>query len=46
MAARGIPLARELDRVPSSRVPLDRDQELRYQRLAEEAPMVDVHHTP
>ncbi len=46
MAARGIPLARELDRVPSSRVPLDRDQELRYQRLAEEAPMVDVHQHP
>ena len=46
MAARGLPLAQELDRVPSSRVPLDNEQELRYQRLAEEAIMVDVHQHP
>ena len=46
MAARRIPLAQELDRVPSSRVPLDNQQEGRYQRLAEEAIMVDVHQHP
>ncbi len=41
-----IPLAKELDRVPSGRVPLDQAQELRYRRLAEDAPMVDVHQHP
>ena len=46
MTNRGIPLARELDRVPSGRVPLDGSQELRYERLAEEAVMVDVHQHP
>ena len=46
MPLTGIPLAKELDRVPSSRVPLDRQQESRYRRLAEEAIMVDVHQHP
>ena len=41
-----IPLAREIGRVPSGRVPLDATQELRFQRLAEEAVMIDVHQHP
>ena len=41
-----LPLAREIGRVPSSRVPLDGAQELRYQRLAEDAVMIDVHQHP
>ena len=41
-----IPLAREIGRVPSSRVPLDAAQELRFQRLADSAVMIDVHQHP
>ena len=46
MTTSHIPLAREIGRVPSSRVPLDAGQEVRYQRLAEEAVMIDVHQHP
>ena len=46
MAASGIPLARELDRVPSMTVPLDAPQEQRFQRLMDEVIMIDVHQHP
>ena len=46
MAASGIPLAKELDRVPSMTVPLDAQQEQRFQRLMDEAIMIDVHQHP
>ena len=46
MTTSHIPLAREIGRVASSRVPLDAGQEVRYQRLAEEAVMIDVHQHP
>ena len=41
-----IPLAREIGRVASSRVPLDAGQEVRFRRLAEKAVMIDVHQHP
>ena len=41
-----IPLAKEIDRVPSSTVPLDDAQEQRFQRLMEPLVMVDVHVHP
>ena len=41
-----IPLAKEIDRVPSMTVPLDNDQERRFQRLADEVIMIDVHQHP
>ena len=43
MAANGIPLVKEVGRVQSMTVPLDTQQEKRYQRLIEETTMVDVH---
>ena len=46
MPASGIKLAREIDRVPSSVVPLDAQQERRFQRLIEQIVMVDVHEHP
>lgn len=46
MPTNSIPLAKEIGRVPSMTVPLDRPQELRFQRLAEEAIMIDVHQHP
>lgn len=46
MMAAEIPLAKEINRVPSMTVPLDRGQELRFQRLVEEAIMIDVHQHP
>jgi membrane dipeptidase len=46
MGAGGIPLAKEIGRVPSMTVPLNREQERRYWRLMEEAIMVDVHEHP
>jgi membrane dipeptidase len=45
-AENGIPLAKEVGRVPPFTVPLDVRQEVRYQRLAEEVVMVDVHQHP
>ncbi len=41
-----IPLAKEIDRVPSSTVPLDNSQEQRWQRLMDQITMVDVHVHP
>ena len=41
-----IPLAKEIDRVPSSTVPLDHAQEQRFQRLIDPLIMVDVHVHP
>jgi len=38
--------AEQIGRVPSMRVPLDSEQEKRYQKLAEETVMVDVHQHP
>ena len=46
MTTPSITLAREIDRVPSSQVPLDAAQEIRFQRLAEEAMLIDVHQHP
>ncbi len=46
MTTPNIPLAKEINRVPSSRVRLDALQEVRYRRLVEEAVMVDVHQHP
>jgi membrane dipeptidase len=46
MPAGAIPLAKEIDRVPSSTVPLDHSQEQRFQRLMESLIMVDVHVHP
>ena len=46
MVTSGIPLVREIDRVPSVTLPLDREQEARYQRLMDETVMVDVHQHP
>jgi membrane dipeptidase len=42
----GIKLAREIDRVPSSMVALDAQQEQRFHRLMEQIVMVDVHEHP
>ena len=41
-----IPLAKEIGRVPSMTVPLDADQEQRYQRLVDETILIDVHQHP
>ncbi|HZA24622.1 MAG TPA: membrane dipeptidase, partial [Dehalococcoidia bacterium] len=46
MLARGIKLAREIDRVPSTVVALDAQQEWCFQRLMEQIVMVDVHEHP
>ena len=46
MARNAIQLARQVDRVPSMVVPLDHQQEIRFQRLMEQAIMVDVHQHP
>ncbi|MBV9599041.1 MAG: membrane dipeptidase [Chloroflexi bacterium] len=39
-------MARQVDRVPSMVVPLDRDQELRFQRLLDSITLVDMHEHP
>jgi hypothetical protein len=39
-------LAAQVGRVPSMVVPLDREQELRFQRLLEVLVMVDIHQHP
>ena len=44
--AAGIPLARQVSRVPSSVVPLDAGEEVRYRKIVEEAVTVDVHQHP
>lgn len=41
-----IPLAAQVNRVPSMRVPLDREQELRFERLMDDLVMVDMHEHP
>jgi membrane dipeptidase len=41
-----IPLTKEIGRVPPVTVPLDSEQEKRYQRLIDEIVMVDVHQHP
>ena len=46
MAENGIPLALELNRVPSSIVPLSAPEESRFQGIMEDAVMVDVHQHP
>ena len=46
MVTRSIPLAKQIDRVPSTPVPLDASQELRFQNLMEELVMVDIHQHP
>ena len=40
------PLVKEIGRVPSSTVPLNAQEETRFQSLAEEAVMIDVHQHP
>jgi membrane dipeptidase len=44
--ANGIVLAKQVGRVPSMMVPLDGEQERRYQRIVEDAIMVDLHQHP
>ena len=46
MAPRRIPLAKQIDRVPSTPVPLDASQELRFRNLMEDLVMVDIHQHP
>ena len=46
MATRHIPLAKQIDRVPSTPVPLDASQELRFRNLMEDLVMVDIHQHP
>ena len=46
MSASDIPLEKQVGRVPSMTVPLDRKEELRFQRLIDEAIMVDLHEHP
>ena len=46
MAGNRIPQVKQINRGPSLTVPLDRDLEKRFQGLAEEAVMVDVHQHP
>ena len=41
-----IPLAKEIGRVPSMTIPLDAQQEKRFQRLMEEVVMLDLHEHP
>ena len=46
MATRHIPLAKQIDRVSSTPVPLDASQELRFRNLMEDLVMVDIHQHP
>src|SRR2546428_11649035 len=46
MPSGAIPLAKEIDRVPSLTVPLDHAQEQRFQRVMDPLIMVDVHVHP
>jgi membrane dipeptidase len=46
MVAIGIQLARQIDRVPSSMIALDAQEELRFQRLMEQLVLIDVHEHP
>ncbi len=46
MTTNNIPLAQEIDRVPSSTVPLDAREETRFDRIMDAAVMVDVHQHP
>ncbi len=39
-------LVSQVGRVPSMTVPLDRQQEIRFQRLMEESVMIDLHQHP
>jgi membrane dipeptidase len=43
MPTRRFALVKQVDRVPSMVVPLDREQEARFQRLLEEIVMIDLH---
>ena len=40
------PMSKEIDRVPSSVVPLNTEEQVRFEGLAEEACMIDVHQHP
>lgn len=46
MPSGAIPLAKEINRVPSLTVPLDHAQEQRFQRMMDALIMVDVHVHP
>ena len=46
MSHGAIPLAKEIDRVPSLTVPLDHAQEQRFQRVMDSLIMIDVHVHP
>ena len=46
MSHGAIPLAKEINRVPSLTVPLDHAQEQRFQRMMDALIMVDVHVHP
>ena len=46
MTTANIPLSKEVDRVPSSIVPLNAAEESEFQAIMEEAVMVDVHQHP
>ena len=40
------PMSKQIDRVPSSTVPLSAEEQVRFEGLAEEAVMIDVHQHP
>ncbi len=46
MVTSPIPLVKQVGRVPSMTVPLDAEQERRFQRLMEETIMIDLHQHP
>ena len=46
MTVSNFPLVKEIDRVPSSTVPLDAGEEVRFQTIMEDAVMIDVHQHP
>jgi len=46
MVTSPIPLVKQVGRVPSMTVPLDAEQERKFQRLMEETIMIDLHQHP
>src|SRR5215467_11396869 len=42
----GLRMAKQIDRVPSMRVALDREEELRFERLMDSITLVDMHEHP
>ena len=46
MTTHNFPMAAQVDRVPSSVVPLSSDEETRFERIMDQAVMIDVHQHP